>query len=228
MTQVGRNDPCPCGSGKKYKKCCLAKDTESSRSTWRSAWSYAERSHLIKSSQDYPTERCLINSDWEEGGLARIVVTRRQDNGKYILGVYLVDTYCLGVKNAFCNAELTMNEINEKCISRCFGGGQPDDISLEKARAIVFGGVEYARGLGFEPHPDFKLASYVLGIEEGEGDYDIRFGGPEGKPLYIAGPDDNHEAVIQKLSSRLGEGGFHYMLPVRGEESWIEEKLNEG
>ena len=23
--KVGRNDPCPCGSGKKYKRCCLAK-----------------------------------------------------------------------------------------------------------------------------------------------------------------------------------------------------------
>lgn len=23
---VGRNDPCPCGSGQKYKKCCAAKD----------------------------------------------------------------------------------------------------------------------------------------------------------------------------------------------------------
>jgi uncharacterized protein (DUF2384 family) len=23
--KIGRNDPCPCGSGKKYKKCCLAK-----------------------------------------------------------------------------------------------------------------------------------------------------------------------------------------------------------
>jgi hypothetical protein len=22
---TGRNDPCPCGSGKKFKKCCLAK-----------------------------------------------------------------------------------------------------------------------------------------------------------------------------------------------------------
>ncbi|WP_202931241.1 SEC-C metal-binding domain-containing protein [Oceanospirillum linum] len=21
---TGRNDPCPCGSGKKYKKCCLS------------------------------------------------------------------------------------------------------------------------------------------------------------------------------------------------------------
>lgn len=24
--KIGRNDPCPCGSGKKYKKCCLDKD----------------------------------------------------------------------------------------------------------------------------------------------------------------------------------------------------------
>ena len=23
---VGRNDPCPCGSGKKFKKCCLGKN----------------------------------------------------------------------------------------------------------------------------------------------------------------------------------------------------------
>ena len=26
--KVGRNDPCPCGSGKKYKKCCLPKEEE--------------------------------------------------------------------------------------------------------------------------------------------------------------------------------------------------------
>lgn len=26
--KVGRNDPCPCGSGKKYKKCCLDKEYE--------------------------------------------------------------------------------------------------------------------------------------------------------------------------------------------------------
>jgi len=23
--KIGRNDPCPCGSGKKYKKCCMNK-----------------------------------------------------------------------------------------------------------------------------------------------------------------------------------------------------------
>lgn len=27
--KIGRNDPCPCGSGKKYKKCCLGKSVTS-------------------------------------------------------------------------------------------------------------------------------------------------------------------------------------------------------
>jgi hypothetical protein len=28
VTKPGRNDPCTCGSGKKYKKCCLEKDQQ--------------------------------------------------------------------------------------------------------------------------------------------------------------------------------------------------------
>jgi tetratricopeptide (TPR) repeat protein len=31
MAKIGRNDPCPCGSGKKYKKCCLANDEAAAR-----------------------------------------------------------------------------------------------------------------------------------------------------------------------------------------------------
>ena len=25
--KIGRNEPCPCGSGKKYKKCCMLNQT---------------------------------------------------------------------------------------------------------------------------------------------------------------------------------------------------------
>lgn len=28
MLSIGRNDPCPCGSGKKYKKCCLPRNEQ--------------------------------------------------------------------------------------------------------------------------------------------------------------------------------------------------------
>jgi hypothetical protein len=30
MEKTGRNDPCPCGSGKKFKKCCESKVTKKS------------------------------------------------------------------------------------------------------------------------------------------------------------------------------------------------------
>jgi hypothetical protein len=31
MNKVGRNDSCPCGSGKKYKRCCAKKEAEMSQ-----------------------------------------------------------------------------------------------------------------------------------------------------------------------------------------------------
>jgi hypothetical protein len=37
--KLGRNDPCPCGSGKKYKHCCLNAGTDPAAAptdlTWR-------------------------------------------------------------------------------------------------------------------------------------------------------------------------------------------------
>ncbi len=32
--KAGRNDPCPCGSGKKYKKCCMEKDEAAARQAY--------------------------------------------------------------------------------------------------------------------------------------------------------------------------------------------------
>jgi len=32
---IGRNDPCPCGSGKKYKKCCMNKDNDLSNKIFK-------------------------------------------------------------------------------------------------------------------------------------------------------------------------------------------------
>ena len=46
---VGRNDPCPCGSGKKYKKCCAMVDllpgASENEGQWEQFWSNV-RSHI--------------------------------------------------------------------------------------------------------------------------------------------------------------------------------------
>jgi len=32
--KIGRNDPCPCGSGQKYKKCCMLENVSELPVTW--------------------------------------------------------------------------------------------------------------------------------------------------------------------------------------------------
>lgn len=40
---IGRNDPCYCGSGKKYKKCCEEKDEAKERAALDKKWAEAEK-----------------------------------------------------------------------------------------------------------------------------------------------------------------------------------------
>jgi tetratricopeptide (TPR) repeat protein len=49
MAAPGRNDPCPCGSGKKYKKCCLPKDEAADQAQFMRATAVAaEAAHSRK------------------------------------------------------------------------------------------------------------------------------------------------------------------------------------
>ena len=215
-----RNDPCPCGSGKKYKKCCLPK--ERNQQTGDSPWSHAGKIHRIQHADDYPVEACYLNADWKEQGLARIVVTRSQENRKIMVGVFLVDIFCLGVKNAFCNEGLARSQIEDQLLPGCYQNEAPTRVGINYVKEIISGAVEYARSLGFEPHPDFEFSRHVLGAEEISRTRSLEFGGPEGKPLYVAGPDDDAAAILRKLRKKLGENGFNF---ITREDDWeaIEE-----
>jgi tetratricopeptide (TPR) repeat protein len=53
MTKIGRNDLCPCGSGKKYKRCCMATDEAAARATAAAAAAEASsHSHLCHDCSD--------------------------------------------------------------------------------------------------------------------------------------------------------------------------------
>jgi SEC-C motif len=209
-----RNDPCPCGSGKKYKKCCLPKERD--QQPGDSPWIHAGKIHRIQNADDYPVEACYLNADWKEQGLARIVVTRSQENGKIMVGAFLVDTFCVGVKNAFCNEGLGRRQIEAQLLPGYYQN-EPTRVGINYVKEIIYGAVEYAKGLGFDPHPDFELSRHVLGSEAISRTRNLKFGGPEGKPLYVAGPDDDAATILQKLRKRLGKDGFHFIAP---EDDW--------
>lgn len=208
---IGRNKPCPCGSGKKFKKCHLS-GIEAAKALNIVA-DYSGRKKLIRSAADFPVYKCLIGKDWKQHGLARLIVARTQPNKRLVYGLFLADLFCLGVKSAFCNTEMSIQEFNEIFIPGYFRDTKTQIISLDFAKTVIYGSIAYARDLGFEPDPDFDLASYVLGNADFKHDPKVKFGGPNGKPLYIIGPNDNSWQVISKLERNLGKKGFEVFDP---------------
>lgn len=172
---------------------------------------YHYRKSLIKNARDFPIFECLINPLWQEVGLARILITRRQPNGKFIIGVFLVDIFCLGLKNTFCNADILSADYESNFKPKMYQDTIPISCNPGLAHRIIYGAIEYAKDLGFAPQKDFALSRFVLDApSEADHSFDVEFG-KDGKPFFIAGPDDDDDYIIGKLSKRLGEGNFTFL-----------------
>jgi hypothetical protein len=147
-----------------------------------------------------------------ESGLAMVAVARRHKPQRVSVCGYLVDTYCLGVKNAL-GPEIMNERDLPAFLGRYYSAIQPDtpaiEAPLELARHLVWGAVDYARGLGFEPHPDFAATAGHLGSWDEKSA--ITFG-RDGRPFFVQGPHDNPRAVIRTLTASVGEGNFDVLL----------------
>jgi transcriptional regulator with XRE-family HTH domain len=145
-----------------------------------------------------------------EGLLTVLVARRRRHRRKITTCTYLVDAYCLGVKNAMGPDE--MDDRGLRALSGfVFGAYSAPPVSapIDLVRDLVLGAAEYARGLGFEPHPDFERARLHLGPWEGQSAIDF---GCNGKPYYINGPDDDPDLVLRTLRRTAGDGGFRHTV----------------
>lgn len=154
----------------------------------------------------------LGGGDPASGGLANVLIVRQERASRVTACGFLVDVYCLGVKNAVGPVPMGTGSVEE--FSRKFFSGfddAPVAVPVELAQAVVHGAVAYARGLGFEPHPDFGAAVAYLGTPAGASA--IRFG-RDGQPFYISGPYDSPRAVVQALEAAVGAGNYHYMVHV--------------
>jgi hypothetical protein len=161
--------------------------------------------------RDYPLHECLINPSWRDKGMATILVSRRQNNGDLVFGVFLVDVLCLGLKNTFCNGNFSAYRYKEELIAKTFSES-PAPCPPALAHQIVYGSIAYARQFGFEPQRDFALSQYILDPPgRWEPWEDIEFG-RDGKPLYIAGPHDNPQRILRKLEATAGAGSYDYIV----------------
>ena len=172
--------------------------------------------YIKQAARKVPVYECLINEGWEEGGMAQIFIARKKQHGNIILGVYIVDTFCLGLKNTMF--QHNMSEIEYELHKREISRNTNMDwkkLPSNTCFNIIYGAIEYAEDLGFMPNKDFSTTEYILDDVESLEFEDIEFG-RDGKPYYFAGPYDDTSRVIAKLKKAVGEGNFEVIMPMGG------------
>lgn len=157
-----------------------------------------------------------IEKNWERLGLAQLLVARIQDDGDTDFAMFLVDLFCLGVKDAYFEAGVAESALREFVEERLPGDCR-ERIHPACAKKMIERAVDYAQSLGFAPHRDFRKGRKVLsGLDSALCPRDFACG-REGRPCYIRGPDDSDERVnrvLAILEARCGADGFDYEDPA--------------
>ena len=169
-----------------------------------------------------PFKVCLIRKNIFSEGIGTAIVSRKMPNYRLGVGVFLLDVWCLGVKNTYFSV-LSEDEYTDR-IKEISIHETLENIHPSCARKLIEQCIDYSAGFGFKPHRDFKISRQLLSdIDPTVCPIQYTFG-KDGKPFYISGPNENlnqSNKIISSLRRHCGEGNFDYIMSVT-EESEVE------
>jgi len=177
-------------------------------------------SYIKQAARKLPVLECRVIPGWKESGIAHIMISRQKPNGEILIGHFMVDIFCLGLKDTTYYMVPDKYEY-EDYLDMLNSQNDFDIINQSLAFNLIYGAIEYAEDLGFEPHKDFAITEYIL-VDVDDVEYiDIEFG-KDGKPFYMSGPYDNVEKIINTLKKSVGDGNFEFVAHLNNEHDFKE------
>ncbi len=169
----------------------------------------------------FPVLHCWISNSLEPEGIGWVVLSRAFPNGQVAAVSFLVDLYCLGVKEAFAEV-LHRTAYDSKYVRKINTNMPSRSVPPAEARKLLEDAVTYARGLGLAPHADYQQALLLFGdADAAQSNAHWEFG-KDGKPFFISGPRDGPERCRHIISTLLkscgGPGGFDFLIRVNPED----------
>ena len=168
----------------------------------------------------FPIHECLVPEGLFERGIGNVFVSRKLPGGELAVAVFLVDVWCLGVKNALFRM-MSRSEYNSN-VSRIEEDENPVETSPKCVRKLVESAAAYAADIGFAPHSDYHWAKNIFGnIDAAACTTEFTFG-HNGKPEFCSGPHDTPERckhIMATLLERFGPDGFTFTIAM-GPDGW--------
>lgn len=171
-----------------------------------------------------PIHECFVPKGIFDLGLGYVIISRKMPDGTVAASVFLLDVFCLGVKDCFFTV-VSKSEYEHR-IAHLGQNEGLQRVEPEYAVKLVENAVAYAKNLGIDPHKDYHWVSKIFGsVDPATCLYSFEFG-KDGKPLYVSGPNQTEadtQKIINRLSERLGPDGFHYLVGMEVGEDLDEE-----
>lgn len=182
---------------KKFKFCCYG--------SFKKGESIPANAECCK----FPIYECKVLGSWNEGGLSPVHVVRKLNENRYVLVSYLVDFWCLGVKDVCLKFGLSKTDLIN--IYKMNDGLV--DVSYEEARSLILGAVDFAKAIDIDPHSDWNgiYSSFI----EADRAYEKQFSfGKKGHPYYVSGPMDYENYNVKEVVNKVLKANGHYTVHV--------------
>jgi hypothetical protein len=161
-----------------------------------------------------PIHGCLMHDGLFEHGSGVVILTRTAGDDELAMASFLVDVFCLGVKDAFFRTIAPWDL--EQFLEDAAIPAPLVAVDPSYARKLLGEAAGYALGFGLKPHPDFVAVEALFGDVRADA-CDARFEfGRDGKPFYIPGLSESPAQIrarFAQLRQRLGDEGFDVVAP---------------
>lgn len=159
-----------------------------------------------------PLRDCLISDGWAETGMATLTLTRDVGSGSLIMGSFLLDTFCLGIKDVLFRS-IDSHEFN--VLRDAMDRAAPlSSVTPAYGRKLLRDLAAWATSIGFPPHRDFATVERLFGtVNADECTAEFRFG-RDGKPVYMSGPSESPRQVrrrLEQFEERFGNAGSDFV-----------------
>lgn len=156
---------------------------------------------------------CYASRHLFDVGMGNVVISRLLPDGRIAMATFLLDVYCLGVKNVFARAmspdefhqQIRVLEKNENLVKK--------DSSY--VRKLVEAAEAWAAGIGFSAPPDYRVAKQLFSDIDANACNETFTFGKDGKPFFVNGPGDSPakiRQILETLNRTCGEGNFSTMI----------------
>lgn len=164
---------------------------------------FNESDYIRQRVRTLPVGKCYMIPDWEETGETVAIVTRCHPKGTFTVGTYLIDTFCLGVKDSFYR--FSINEYDLEELLRNYSNVKIEETDYAVVHNLIYGALEFAEEAGILPCKEFSLTQYIL-----EEDTDaiplMKFDyGKNGRHLLVADNRSQLDFYMPKLRKHLGD-----------------------